>query len=145
MDTLDQNIELESDKLRITNSIRENLLVTAKWARFLAIMGFIFTGIFGIFALVILISALSSGVPFFIGMGLGYLIAAIIMIFPGLYLIRFAVSIEKGLRSNKQGEFDYGIQSLKSLFKFIGIYTIVILSLYILAIIVGAGMGSMFR
>lgn len=132
MDTLDQHIELDSDKLRINNSIKENLITAAKWARFLAIMGFIFVGFMGIASLFILITALSSGVPYFIGMGLGYLILTIIFIFPGLYLIRFAGSTEKGLNSNKQGEFDYGVQNLKSLFKFMGIYTIVLVSIYIL-------------
>lgn len=132
MDTLDQHIELDSDKLRINNSIKENLITAAKWARFLAIMGFIFVGFMGIASLFILITALSSGVPYFIGMGLGYLILTVIFIFPGLYLIRFAGSTEKGLNSNKQGEFDYGVQNLKSLFKFMGIYTIVLVSIYIL-------------
>jgi hypothetical protein len=132
MDTLDQHIELDSDKLRINNSIKENLITAAKWARFLAVMAFIFTGIIGIASLVILIAALSSGASYFIGMGLGYMILTIIFIFPGLYLIRFAVSTEKGLKSNKQGEFDYGIENLKSLFKFVGIYTIVLVGVYIL-------------
>ena len=109
MDTLDQHIELDSDKLRINNSIKENLITAAKWARFLAVMAFVFTGIMGIASLVILIAALSSGVSYYIGMGLGYMILTIIFIFPGLYLIRFAGSTEKGLKSNKQGEFDYGI------------------------------------
>ncbi|MDF3026372.1 MAG: hypothetical protein K0S23_679 [Fluviicola sp.] len=132
MDTLDQHIELDSDKLRINNSIKENLITAAKWARFLAVMAFVFTGIMGIASLVILIAALSSGIPSLIGMGLGYMIVTIVFIFPGLYLIRFAGSTEKGLRSNKQGEFDYGIQNLKSLFKFMGIYTIVLIGVYIL-------------
>lgn len=132
MDTLDQHIELDSDKLRINNSIKENLITAAKWARFLAVMAFVFTGIMGIASLVILIVALSSGVSYYIGMGLGYMILTIIFIFPGLYLIRFAGSTEKGLKSNKQGEFDYGIENLKSLFKFAGIYTIVIVGVYIL-------------
>ncbi len=132
MDTLDQHIELDSDKLRINNSIKENLITAAKWARFLAVMAFVFTGIMGIASLVILIAALSSGVSYYIGMGLGYMILTIIFIFPGLYLIRFAGSTEKGLKSNKQGEFDYGIENLKSLFKFVGIYTIVLVGVYIL-------------
>lgn len=143
MDTLDQNIELESDKLKINNSIRENLLTTAKWARFLAIIGFVFTGILGLFSLVILISALASGVPLLIGMGLGYMIISVVMIFPGLYLIRFAASTEKGLGSNKQGEFDYGIQNLKSLFKFVGIYTIVMIGLYILIFLMAGSVNAL--
>lgn len=57
-ETLDQNIELESDKLKISNSIKENLITTAKWARFLAIVGFIFVGILGIASLFLVVTSL---------------------------------------------------------------------------------------
>jgi hypothetical protein len=136
MDTLDQQIELDSDKLRINNSIKENLITAGKWARFLSIIGFIFTGIIGIFALVVLISSLATGYGgLFLLMGVGYLVASVIMVFPSLYLIRYAISIEKGLNSNKQGEFDYAVQNMKSFFKFMGIYTIVVIGLYLLMIL----------
>jgi hypothetical protein len=136
MDTLDQQIELDSDKLRINNSIKENLITAGKWARFLSIIGFIFTGIIGIFALVVLISSMATGYGgLFLLMGVGYLVASVIMVFPSLYLIRYAISIEKGLNSNKQGEFDYAVQNMKSFFKFMGIYTIVVIGLYLLMIL----------
>jgi hypothetical protein len=136
MDILDQQIELDSDKLRINNSIKENLITAGKWARFLSIIGFIFTGIIGIFALVVLISSMATGYGgLFLLMGVGYLVASVIMVFPSLYLIRYAISIEKGLNSNKQGEFDYAVQNMKSFFKFMGIYTIVVIGLYLLMIL----------
>jgi predicted RND superfamily exporter protein len=146
MDTLDQNIELDGNKLNVTNSIKENLITSAKWARFLAIVGFIFTGFLGIASLVILISALMTGFAPLIGMGLVYVVLTVVMLFPGLYLIRFAGSIEKGLNTNKQSEFDFGIQNLKSLFKFMGIYTIVVIGIYILFFLIAAmtGMGRLF-
>jgi hypothetical protein len=141
MDTLDQHIELDSDKLRINNSIRENLITAAKWARFLAVIGFIFTGLMGIASLVLVVTAMSSGMGLLVLLAFVYVGLTIVMIFPALYLIRFAGSTEKGLSSNKQGEFDYGIQNLKSLFKFTGIYTIVFIALYIVYIFVLAQVG----
>lgn len=144
MDTLDQNIELDSDKLKITNSIKQNLITTAKWARFLAIVGFIFTGFLGIASLIMLVTAMTTGFAPLVLMGLVYVVLTVVMLFPGLYLIRFAGSIEKGLNSNKQGEFDYGIENLKSLFKFMGIYTIVLIGIYILFFLV-AGLGGVGR
>lgn len=141
MDTLDQNIELAHDKLRINNSIKENLLIAAKWARFLAIIGFIFTGFLGIASLFMLITSLASGFAPLMLMAVVYIGMTVVMIFPALYLIRFAGSTEKGLNSNKQGEFDYGIQNLKSLFKFSGIYTIVLIAIYIVYIFVLAQVG----
>ncbi|MNJ85024.1 hypothetical protein D3C87_24880 [compost metagenome] len=135
-DTLDQNIELESDKLRITSSIKENLMITAQWARFLAIMGFIFVGILGIASLFLVVTSMASGYGPLVLVSLIYVVLTIVMLFPALYLIRFAIATEKGLGSNKQGEFDYAIQNMKSLFKFSGIYTIVMVVLYIIYIFV---------
>lgn len=141
MDTLDRDIELDSDKLKINNSIKENLITAAKWARFLAIIGFIFTGFMAIASLFLLVTSLASGIPLLMLMAVIYIGLTVVMIFPALYLIRFAGSTEKGLNSNKQGEFDYGIQNLKSLFKFGGIYTIVVIVLYIVYIFVLAQIG----
>lgn len=141
MDALDQHIELDSDKLKINNSIKENLLTAAKWARFLAVIGFVFTGFMGIASLVLLVTAMASGIGALMLMAVVYIGLTAVMIFPALYLIRFAGSTEKGLNGNKQGEFDYGIQNLKSLFKFTGIYTIVVIVLYIVYIFVLAKVG----
>lgn len=141
MDTLDQHIELDADQLKINNSIKENLITAAKWARFLAIIGFVFTGFMGIASLFVLVTAMASGIGMLMFMAVIYIGLTAIMIFPSLYLIRFAGSTEKGLNSNKQGEFDYGIQNLKSLFKFTGIYTIVLIALYIVYIFVLAQVG----
>ncbi|WP_294669952.1 DUF5362 family protein [uncultured Fluviicola sp.] len=141
MDALDQHIELDSDQLKINNSIKENLMTAAKWARFLAIIGFVFTGFMGIASLFVLVTAMASGIGMLMLMAVVYIGLTLVMIFPALYLIRFAGSTEKGLNSNKQGEFDYGIQNLKSLFKFTGIYTIVVIVLYIVYIFVLAQVG----
>lgn len=146
MDTLDQNIELDNEKLKISNSIKENLMITAKWARFLAIVGFIFVGILGIASLFLIVTSLASGYGPLIFISFVYIILTIVMLFPALYLIRFAAAAEKGLGSNKQGEFDYAIENMKSLFKFSGIYTIVMIALYIVYVIILAkvGMGRVF-
>ncbi len=141
MDALDQHIELDSDQLKINNSIKENLITAAKWARFLAIIGFVFTGFMGIASLFVLVTAMASGIGMLMFMAVVYIGLTVVMIFPALYLIRFAGSTEKGLSSNKQGEFDYGIQNLKSLFKFTGIYTIVVIVLYIVYIFVLVRVG----
>jgi len=141
MDTLDQNIELDNDKLKVSNSIKEHLITSAKWARFLAIIGFIFAGITAIGSLVMLFAALSTGFGPLIGMSFLYVGLAVVMIFPALYMIRFAMSVTRGLNSNKQSEFEVGVQNLKSYFKFSGIFTIVFLGLYIILIFVGIGSG----
>jgi hypothetical protein len=141
MDTLDQNMEMDIDKLKVSQSVKEHLLTSAKWARFLAIVGFIFTGLTAIGSLFMVVTAISTGFGPLIGMSFLYIGLTVAMIFPALYMIRFAGSITKGLNSNKQSEFEYGVQNLKSFYKFSGIFTIVFLSLYIILIIVGVGSG----
>ncbi|WP_343633520.1 hypothetical protein [Fluviicola sp.] len=141
MDTLDQNMGMDSDNLKVSQSVKEHLLTSAQWARFLAIVGFIFTGLTAIGSLFMVITALATGFGPLIGMAFLYIGLTVAMIFPALYMIRFAGSITKGLNSNKQSEFEYGVQNLKSFYKFSGIFTIVFLSLYIILIIVGVGSG----
>jgi len=112
----------------------------------LAIISFIFVGLMGVGSLIALIGALVTGFGPLMLMALVYVVLTVVMVFPGLYLIRYAMSIEKGLGSNSQTEFEIAIENLKSFFKFMGIYTIVVISLYIIMMIVGfSTAGSMMR
>ncbi|MDR0802583.1 DUF5362 family protein [Fluviicola sp.] len=87
------------------------------------------------------VASLAGGFTPLILVSIVYIGLTIVMIFPALYLIRFAASIEKGLNSNRQGEFDYAIQSMKSLFKFSGIYVIVVVVMYIIYVLVLVRLG----
>ena len=146
MDSLDQNLNLKSGQVEVTDNIKQHLLTTASWTRFLAIISFIFVGLMGVGSLIALIGALVTGFGPLMLMALVYVVLTVVMVFPGLYLIRYAMSIEKGLGSNSQTEFEIAIENLKSFFKFMGIYTIVVISLYIIMMIVGfSTAGSMMR
>ncbi|ASS48808.1 MAG: hypothetical protein A3D31_06300 [Candidatus Fluviicola riflensis] len=140
-ESIDQGINLSSSELKITEYIRKDLTTAAKWGKFLAIIGFVVVGLMFIAALFMLISA--ATMPSFISgqfflMGFVYIIMAVIFVFPTLYLLRFSNSTQTGLRSENQVDFEFGIENLRSLFKFMGIYTIVVLGLYTLIILFGA-------
>ena len=123
----------------------------ARWGRFLAIMGFI------VCVLVILagVYIATAGTQIMGGAfsqyggtssrGLGgavafiYILIAVIYFFPCLYLFRFSSHMKAALAANDQANLTVSFQNLKSMFKYVGIITIVIISFYIVAFIAGIG------
>lgn len=124
---------------------------TARWARFLAICGFILLGLmllFGIFVLVGMSSEIGSNISqeyggsasMMEGLGMGafafmYIISALIIFFPLLYLLRFANRMRASLNGNDQQALNHSFQNLKSYFRYLGIITIILLAFYAIAII----------
>jgi hypothetical protein len=52
--------------------------------------------------------------------------------FPVLYLFNFSKKMKNALSNNKTVDFTLAFKNLKSHYKFIGIFTIVIISMYVL-------------
>lgn len=136
-----ENEVLDESSFIQNSQINEYLLETAKWGKFLAIMGFVGMGIMILVAIGIMLgsSQLSQmpGVNFPMGMlGLVYIVIAVLYYFPVNYLYRFSAKMKQGLRSNDLPTITSGFSNLKSLFKFMGIFTIVILSIYALILVI---------
>lgn len=141
-------------KLEVEGASVQFLSETAKWAKFLSIMGFITTGIIVIFALfagVIFKTAFASLGNSGMGSGVSVLISfvyiafALLYFFPCLYMFRFSTKMQTALAENNQLELTNAFENLKSAFKFVGIMTIVILALYALVFIVGIGAAAFTR
>lgn len=152
-------------EITLTQPARSFLLETSKWAQFFAILGFIFTGFIVIAALFMgsIMESLNhfsqmipndvtqdqpngmigSGISIFIT--LIYLLMALLYFFPSLYLYRFSSKTKHGIRSNADIEVEEGLKNLKSVFKFWGILTIIVLGIYLLSfvgmILIGAAMN----
>ena len=123
---------------------------TARWAKFIAIIGFIFC------ALMVMI-ALFAGTIFasmFAAMGAGagpvigstvftvvYLVFAALWFFPCLYLYRFASQMQSAIHNNEQNKIQTSFRNLKAYFRFLGILFIIILSFYALGFIGAMMMG----
>lgn len=135
-----ENTQSTEKQIVITEEIKEYLLVSAKWSKFIAIVGFIglaffvLMGIFMMFGFPVFHS-LSRSVPGIV-YGILYIIISIIYILPILYLYRFAVSMKEGVLRNDEYEMTNGFLNLKKMTKFTGIMTIVILGLYALMIVI---------
>lgn len=142
--------------LSIDQSAKTHLAEAARWARFLAIVGFIMCGLialFGLFAGSFFSKFASSfgggevasngwfGFLFFI-----YAIFAVIYFFPCLFLYRFATKMKAAMAANDQESLNGSFQNLKIMFRYVGIMTIIILAFYAIAFIfgmLGAGLSRM--
>ena len=74
-------------------------------------------------------------------LGFIYVIIALIYFFPISYLFKFAKKMKNALKSSDNTELTSAFSNLKSHYKFIGIFTIIILSLYVLIFIIGIAGG----
>ena len=139
-----ENFDLLNNDLQIS-PISQNLLSeAAKWGKFLSIIGFIFCGFLAIAAffapaLYSKLAALND-VSSVLGAAstiitIVYLVFAVILFFPCYYLNKFSVKMRLALNSVSQENFEDSLKSLKSLLKFYGIFTIIILSFYVLVFI----------
>ena len=130
METLDNNMGSMSNELELRT--REYLTSAGKWAKFLAILGFIGCGLIligSMFALSLLRSANMSWLI------LLYIAVAILYFIPSLYLYRFsAAAIETGY-SGSSSDLEVAMMNLKKFLKFVGIFVIIILSIYALVFI----------
>lgn len=136
--------------LHIDPLTKSHLGETARWAKFLSIVGFVLCGLIligGLFFSTVLGNLASRGEAYegapFSSAGLGatmavfYIIFAVIYFFPCLFLYRFANKMKTALYGNAQDQLNLSFQNLKSLFKYVGVITIIILALYGLILVLG--------
>ncbi len=149
--SMEPNTESSLFELQVDHQVTSYLGETARWAKFLAIIGFIFCGLIVLGAL-FAGSVLSGAFGRLGGMGGGlsvliggvYAGLALLYFFPCLYLFNFASKMQVAIRSNDQVQLINSFRNLKSCYKFLGILMIVVLSFYALAIIVTM-LGAAFR
>jgi hypothetical protein len=115
----------------------------ARWARFLSIVGFIMIALM-ILAGLFLGSRIAAGLSTMGGgysmLGGGfitvlYVLFALIYFFPCFYLFHFGSKMRMALRNNDQETLSDSLKNLKSCFKFFGVFTIIVLSFYALALV----------
>ncbi|MFA5820415.1 MAG: DUF5362 family protein [Bacteroidales bacterium] len=133
---------LENRKIEIAQETLNNLNTTRKWTMFLAIIGFIFLGLFIVIGVItgIFLSAFNSGAT---SMGIPeslleviFIILAIVYFFPVLFLFRFSKHTAHAVQTLDKQELHKAFQNLKSYFAYLGVLLIIVLSFYIVALIV---------
>jgi len=118
------------------------LNTTAKWTKFLAILGFIGLGLMIVGGLFMgfIFTALNNiptntAFPFPMRwLGLIYFVFAAIYVFPVIYLNNFSNYLSKAVAFRETEYLTIALENIKKHFKYLGILVIVIFGTYILAI-----------
>lgn len=144
---MEQETSPQLFSLVIDPTTKAHLTETAKWAKFLAIVGMVFL-VLGILAAVVLPSFLfkalerrsefdASNFPSFMPVifGVYAVIASAIWFFPLLFTLRFANKMQAALRGNDQQELNGSFANLKGCLRFMGIVTIIVLGLYLIGLV----------
>jgi hypothetical protein len=116
----------------------------ARWAKFLAVAGFIFCGLFVIVAILFL-SILSSlfnsvGASGVAGIGAApiafvYVLIAVLNFFPCLYLYNFAAKMQVALTGNDQVQLNTSFKNMRAFYRFVGVMMIIALGFFLLGIL----------
>ncbi|MEO7802139.1 MAG: DUF5362 family protein [Ginsengibacter sp.] len=126
--------DLLPDELEITQSFRIYLSDLSRWAKFLAVIGFmwcslLFAGAFGVgYFINVTHSRLQSLSQTITAL---FVLFAVMWVYPCIYLNKFSNNISKALKENNQDVLEDGLQNLKSAFRLFGIVTGVILTLWL--------------
>lgn len=143
--------------LVIDEQAKGQLLETARWTKFISIIGFVVLGL-----LILVGFAIGMGMPIFnsmsefgdtpglarslgIGMMFIYLVMALLYFFPVFYLYKYSTLIKPSILHGNQEQFNLALSYQKRMFKFIGVLMIILLALYGLAfifILIGAAIAG---
>lgn len=140
------------DELKIDFESRRYLSEASRWGKFLAIVGFIFCGliVLGGILFAFMVRAIQAQTQTLGGPALPfseffliliYLLIALLYLFPTLYLYKFSKETQAGIANESQASLSDGFKNLKSLFKFMGILTIISIALYLSMLLVTLGLG----
>jgi hypothetical protein len=147
---MEQN-DLNIFETKIDETGKAHLLETVRWTKFMAIMGFIFVGICLLGAVTLLVSgpmlsssASSLGADLNSGIGIVYIIIAFLYVYPVYALLKFSGSMKRGLNSGNQDLINEGFRYQKTMYRYLGILTIISLFLVLISFILG-GIGLMSR
>jgi hypothetical protein len=134
---------MESDKQtenfenQLTSAAVGFLQESAKWSKFMAIIGFIGVGLMVLVSLFIAIGFGGLGkanmpqLPVSMSViSVIYVVFAAIYFFPVYYLYQYATKTSAALHSKNKHLLTDGLENLKSHHKFLGIFTLIIVSLY---------------
>ena len=140
--------EGEEVLLTVTEDIRSYIYETARWTKFLSIIGFVVTGFMVLFSFSAeaLISAMNGKVGAannpWAALGGGFLtvvflLSALLYFYPSLLMFKYANSAKQAVLYGDQPALSEAMSKMKSFFKFWGIITITILGLYIISFLLG--------
>ncbi|NQU35246.1 MAG: hypothetical protein HQ521_18625 [Bacteroidetes bacterium] len=123
--------------LQISKSSESYLKETSSWTFFFSILGAIFLGlmVIGSIAVSIIFSTIDNeSLPPISGVIIGavYFILSIVYFFPIYYLYKFSSNMKKAIEKKEDNNLELAFKNIKSHFKYMGIFTIIIIVIYVL-------------
>lgn len=134
----------EQEQLVVTEEIRSYIYETAKWTKFLSIVGlvlavFMALAAFSANAIIETITATTPGNPL-AQMGSAFIMVyflciSLMLFYPSFLLFKYANAATTAVLYADQENFTIAMKKMKSVFKFWGIMTIIVLAMYILSLL----------
>ncbi len=145
-----QSLSYSTGGVMATARAMDLLRQTKPWARLMGVVAIVMSGLIMVLGLALI--GMSGANPRVFGpmAGVGaiggviYIGLGAIYIIPGIFLNRYATLIGTALRSNRSEDLEGALQAQKSFWKFVGIFTTIILSIYVL-IFIFAMLGLLMR
>jgi amino acid transporter len=135
--------------LQLDAIAKNHLKETAKWARFLAIVGLIGLGILVIASVIAAVTINNkttnyyddpvSGTAEVAGTIIGMLMIVALYFFPCYFLLRFSAKMNSALASDDAATLNESLRNLKVTFRYMGILTIIFLALFALGMLANLG------
>lgn len=132
------------ENLLITEEIRSYIYETAKWTKFLSIVGLVFSAFLALMALSAngIIEGLAAATPGNPLVQLGtafltvyFLCISLILFYPSFLLFKYSNAVNTAILYADQENFTIAMKKMKSIFKFWGIITIIVLALNVLSVL----------
>jgi len=134
----------EQEQLLVTEEIRSYIYETAKWTKFLSVVGLVFAvfmalAAFSANAIIEGIAATTPNNPL-VQLGTSFIMVyflciSLMLFYPSFLLFKYANAAKTAVLYADQENFTVAMKKMKSVFKFWGIMTIVVLAMYILSLL----------
>ncbi|SMD01592.1 DUF5362 family protein [Pedobacter africanus] len=140
----EEEVVQEAEQLVVTEEIRSYIYETAKWTRFLSIVGLVFSAFLALMAFSAngLIEGLATAAPSSPLVQLGttfltvyFLCISLMLFYPSFLLFKYSNAANTAVLYADQENFTVAMKKMKSVFKFWGIVTIVILALNVISVL----------
>jgi hypothetical protein len=134
----------EQETLQVTEEIRSYIYETAKWTRFLSIVGLVFAAFLAILALganglMETITAVAPGSPLVqlgtVFLTVYFLCISLMLFYPSFLLFKYSNAANTAVLYADQEKFTIAMKKMKSVFKFWGIVAIGVLAINMISVL----------
>jgi hypothetical protein len=138
-----QNLEV-----RITNDMINSMRSTKPWTKLVAIFGFIVVGFCALIGIVMMFGGglipHGDGISSVVA-GIMYIIMSALYFVPSLYLLRYSSAVDKFINNMMESDMELALAYQKSFWKYVGIFSIVMLIISVIGIIAAIAIPMLVR